>query len=222
MLTQSVNPTSLLGKIELLVSASLHDMVNQALKAKSPEVLTEQIRRLGLVEEEIGETYAIVESDRRIAQDKAVSLAHDIEEKKARATTLKRDNNMALASLQVKAYMGKQASLEKTNLSIVDMEKTLATLTQAKEVVKLNIEQFTDAKETVERTLQIAHTQNKTVNALEDVGQLLSGEGVQGILDFAERAKIKSDVRLEQVMAKHSGLLTAENDPDVAAELANL
>lgn len=217
-----VNPDSLLGKVELLVSASLHEMVDNALRAKSPAVLTEQIRRLNLIGGELDETFAMVESDLRFARDKSAGLSKEVAIKKARATTLKRAGNTALASLQVRRYMNQQTSMQKAETSIADMEATLATLTQAREVVKLNIEQLTEARDYVEQTLKVAKTQKKTVNALDDIAKLQSGRGVSAIIEWAERAKTQSTVRLEMAMEKHSNLLSAESDPDVAAELENL
>lgn len=218
----NVNPESLLGKIELLVSASLHEMVDNALREKSPAVLTEQIRRLGLVEDEVEETIAMTESDLRIARDKASGLGKEIVVKKARATTLKKAGNMPLASLQVRRYMNQQTSKEKTEASIADMVKTRDTLAQALEVVRINKEQLEEARDYVEQTLKVAGTQRKVVKSLDDIAKLQSGRGVSAILEWAERAKTQSTVRLEMAMEKHSNLLSAESDPDVAAELENL
>ncbi|MFZ5535433.1 MAG: hypothetical protein ACOY3M_04785 [Patescibacteria group bacterium] len=222
MNTLTVNPESLLGKVELLVSASLHEMVDNALKAKSPAVLTEQIRRLNLIGEELDETYALVESDLRFARDKSAGLSKEVAVKKARAKTLKTAGKMSLASLQVRRYMNQQTSMQKAEKSIVEMEATLATLTQAREVVDLNIEQLTEARDYVEQTLKVAHTQRKVVNSLDDIAKLQSGRGVSAIVEWAERAKMQSTVRLEMALEKHSNLLSAESDPDVAAELENL
>jgi len=213
---------TLLEKINLLVGATAHDLVNRALKAQNVAVLTEQIRRLGESRDQVDETISSVEADLRIEKDKNAGLVETIATKKARAKTLKDAGKTSQAAILVKEYMDKETSLGKSTAAITDMEKELETLRQAGMMIDAKKSELESALSDVERALKIAKTKNTTVKNLDQVAKLLEEDSGPNIGEWAEREKVKADVRLEQAMAKHGHLLKAEDDPDVAAELANL
>lgn len=214
--------STLIEKINLLVSASLHDLVNEALKAKNVAVLREQIRRLGESREDVDETIASVTADLRIERDKNAGLIETIAIKKERATTLKGKGKLSQAAILVKEYMAKEESLKKSSASIVEMEAELGTLEQAGLMIDAKKSELESALADVERALKIAKTKRRTVKNLEDVAKLLEEDSGPNIGEWAQHEKVVADVQLEQAMAKHGHLLKAEDDPDVAAELEKL
>lgn len=213
---------TLIQKIDLLIGASLHELVNRALKAQNVAVLAEQIRRLGESRDDVDETIASVEADLRIERDKNAGLVETIATKKARAKTLKDAVKTSQAAILVKEYMDKETSLGKSTAAITDMEKELETLRQAGMMIDAKKSELESALSDVERALKIAKTKNKTVKNLDQIAQLLEEDSGPNIGEWAEREKVKADVRLEQAMVKHGHLLNAEEDPDVAAELEKL
>lgn len=222
MFTNQVSPNGLLGKVQLLVSASLHDLVDKALQAKSVEVLSEQIRRLGESRDQIDEMLANVQTDLRIERDKNAGLIEEINTKKVRAKVLKDHGQLDTAAVLVKQFMTKEASLKKSDLSIKDMLAELNTLEQAGLMIDTKKDELVDVKSDVERALKIADTKRTTVKTINDVARLLEADSGPNIGEWAEHQKIVADVRLEQTMAKHGHLLNAADDPEVAAVLAAL
>lgn len=217
-----MNQNSLLGKIELLLSASAHELIDNALKAKNVAVMNEQIRRLIEAREDTDETISLVTADLRIEQDKNAGLIATIAQDKERATTLKRADKMSQAGILVKQYMKKEESLLKSNSAIEEMKKELETFDQARMMVESAISELETSRDNVERALRIAKSKTLQVNTVEDVTKILAGQGVSGIEEWAERTKVQAGVRLEQTMARHGHLLNPQEDPAVAAELEKL
>ena len=213
---------TLMEKLNLLIGASLHDLVNKALQAQNVAVLNEQIRRLGESRDDVSETIATVTADMRIETDKCHGLTTDIATLKDRAKTLKDAGKESQAAILVKQYMGKQESLDKSTQSIAEMENELVTLNQAVGMIDAKTAEMESARDDVERALKIAHSKNRTVRNLDDVAEILKGDSGASIGEWANTQKVRADVRLEQAMAKHGSLLHAEDDPNVAAELAKL
>lgn len=210
------------SNVSLLVRASANDMIMQALKAKSPAVINQKIQDLSNALAKLKDTEAAVKANKRIAEKKRDGLESAIAELKKRAEQYVAQGKDDLAGVQLKQKNIKQDALTSTIKAIVAMGSELETFLKARGVIDAKIDELQTAHDKVEQALQIAESKNETAQTLDDVSRLLQGAGVENAVEWAEQIQTKADVKLEMSLEKHSALLNAEDDPDVADELAQM
>ena len=211
-----------LENVGLLISASLNEMVENALKAKSPAVLGEYIRRAQDNLDKLDETIAQITADRRIQKRKLEGLVADIASLEEQKVTLAKAKKMDLAGQAIAQRNVKQQAQASTETTIAGLDKDLAQLTNARAALATKIEQLKTAREQVELALQAAQSKRVTVDTIEDVAKVLDTDGYETFVSAAMREAEVQDVRLERTLSKHEHLLDPAQDPAVAAELAEL
>lgn len=213
---------SLLEKISVLFSATINDVVDQALKAQSPAVISEYIRRAEESLDELQDTIAIVKGDSNIEKRKNAGLEQEIVRLQNQAETLVNAGRDAQASIVIKNKQQKTASLEKSNQALASYTLDLDRLYLAKGNLDLRINELRITRDNVESALRVAKTKNRVVNTIEDLTDVLEESGAAGMAEWAERVSEQADVRLEQVLEKNNALLDPSADPAVAAELEEM
>lgn len=209
-------------KVGLLISANMHDLVNQALRANSVAVLDEQIRRAHESLEQLEDTMATVMGDRRIEARKNEDLKVAIAKLVADAKTLIQAGKDAQAAVMLKQKQLKEAALAKSDENLVSTNGDLDKLSQAKATLEMKIAELQTTRDNVDQALKIAKTKGRIVKTLGDLTDVLEESGAEGMADWAESVKAKADVKLEMTLEKHGALLDPLADGSVAAELARM
>jgi len=211
---------NLFDNIKLLVSASLNDLVNKALRANSPAVLDEYIRRADESMDTLLQTMAEVKGNLVVETRKNRELQAAIGNMDADITVLLKAGKQQTAGVLVKSQMMKKTALQKSDVSLADSQADLSKLTQAQAVLQAKIDELKTTRDNVQQALEIAKTKGKMVRTIDDMSDILKQSGAAGIADWAEKVKAQSDARLDMTLQKNGSLLNPEDDPAVAAELA--
>lgn len=213
---------SLLEKVGLLFSATLHNVVDEALKSQNVAVMNEFIRRAQGHLDEVEDTLALQRGDLKIQTKKRDGLIADIAKLDGEIRTLLGAGKDALAAAHTKSKLAKETALAKCNAEIERIKGMENSLETARVQLVNKIDEMKDARDHVERALETAKAQNKTVRTLDDVAEILGDDGVLNLVSEAERKAEQADARFQMAMEKHATTFDAESDPAVAAELARI
>lgn len=210
---------SLMEKIGVLVSASLHDLLNQAIQANSPAVLDEYIRRAEGNLDDLVITTAGVRGDLKSQTDKQEGLTRAISQMNDDIDLLVVAGKDAAAAIKIKQRIVKQTALDKASRAVLAYTADMDRLNQARGALEAKIAELRSARDRVETALAIAKTKQVTVRTLQDLNHILEDSGAEGIVEEAERRAATAEAALDMQMEKAGHLMDPLDDPDVLAEL---
>lgn len=205
----------LIEDVTLLLSATVHDAVRQALKAKSAAVIAEKRDDLQDALDALKDLHAATIARHRIATGKSAGLNTDIAETTTKAEDYKTRGKKDLAITQLGLKKTKTEALAKCDASIVEMVTDLDSFEKAEVVLQARIDEFQTAHDNIEEALKVAKEKTQAADTLSDVTRLLSGAGVQGAEEWAEQIKETADVKFEMAFSKTAMPV----DANTAAEL---
>lgn len=213
---------TLFEKIGLVVSASLHDLVNQAIRANSVAVLDEQVRRAVESMDQLQDTLAQVIADQRIEQTKNDGLRRDIANLDRDAQTLVAAGKDTQAAILIKQKLVKTGALTRSDQALASSKSDLEKLQAAKAALQMKIDELRQTRDNVQQALTIAKSKNRVVATIDDLSNVLEEAGAAGIADWADQVKTKADVKLEMTLEKHGALIDPLADAGVSAELERM
>lgn len=213
---------SLLEKVNLLVSANLHGLVNTALRANSVAVLDEQIRRAHESQDQLEDTIATVMADVAVETGKNAALKESVVHLDRNARTLLAAGKEGQAAILVAEKQVKDAALKRSDASLVSQTADLEKLRQAQGALKVKITDLQTTRDNVDQALRIAKTKRIVVRTFDQLTDVLQESGAAGIADWADRVKAKEDAKLDMTLEKHVALLDPLANPDVSAEIERM
>jgi len=213
---------SLLGKISLLTSANVHSLLDNALKANSPAVIEEEIRRAEQSRDQLNNVIASMMGNIRVDQDSLKQQQALAEKADADAQALVALNNMAMAGIKVKAKLGYLAQAATLQKSVETEQADVDKLNQAMAALNQKITDMKNGLQDLTRALEMAKTEKRAVRSIGDMSKILEDNGTQSYFDAAKKQQATQESALDLTLQQHAHLTDPSADPDVAAELARM
>jgi phage shock protein A len=212
-------PQSLLGKIGLLLSATLHSIVDRALESNSLGVFDEYIRQ--------------AESSMRLLRDALIDLRVTVKSLKTKYEAAA--NDAARLDLQVDAAlkadketlakatmlrMNNQLEIARTYKDQLDKQgNTYDTLIEVVDVLQAKVDVLKTQREQVASLLELIKSKNIIARSMKDIERISDSKATQ-IMDKVRSDLDTADARLEVATSRLSTQLeTTIEDATLEAQL---
>jgi phage shock protein A len=210
---------SLLGKIKVLVSASLHSLLDRALETNSLAVFDEYIRQAQAAMEtlkaalvDISVTVKTLRAKYDSTADEAASIDLQID------AALKSGKNVVAKALQVK--LNSELDIAHTYKDQYEKQSTTYnTLMEIVQVLQSKVDVLTLQRSQVETLLQLVKSKNVVAKSIKDV-QSITDDRVKGIVENVRSQLDVADARLEVATTRLSDQIDQEvGDASLNAQL---
>lgn len=200
---------SLLGKIGVLLSASLHSILDRALQQNSLAVFDEYIRQAQESMEMLRSTTVDLSGS-----TKTLKRKYDEESREAAEidlqidAALKKNKDTLAKAMQTK--LNTQIGIARTYQEQFDRQSaTLATLTEMTQVLQAKVDVLGNQREQVAVFLQLIKSKNQAVRSIKDV-QKITDNQTRAIIDDVRSQLDVADARLESATDRLSDQIDTE------------
>ncbi len=210
---------TLLGKIQILVSATLHSIVDRALESNSLGVFDEYIREA----EQSMEMLKSALIDLRVTT-KTLKVKYDEASNEAARLDLEVDaalqaNKTVLAKIS-QSKLNQQLDIARTYQDQYEKQSTtLSTLLEVVQVLQAKVDVLHSQRDQVATLLQLIKSKNVIARSIRDV-QSIADDRTARIVENVKTQLDTADARLEVASTRLSSQIDAEiGDADLNAQL---
>ena len=210
---------TLLGKIKVLISATLHSIVDQALQSNSLQVFDEYIRQAQMSMQALNSalvdmavTIKTLKAKYDEASDEAAKLDLQVD------AALKADKDTLAKIAQTK--LNQQIEIAKTyQEQFQKQNQTYKTLMDVVQLLQAKVDTLHSQRDQVATLMQLIKSKNLVVRSIKDV-QMIADDRAGQIVDSVRKELDVADARLEVASSHLSMQIDQEvNDVSLNAQL---
>lgn len=202
---------SLLSKVKTLISASLHSIVDSALRANSLEVFDEYIRQAERSIEAFKETMVDLGASVKMLKRKYDEAADDAAKLDLTVDQLVKQGKDTLAKITI-SKLNQQTEIAQTyQTQLKRQSDTYQLLYDLISVLQSKVEMLHTEREQVAVLLQLLKSKNIAAKSIKDVQTIADGRSKDIVEDVKSRLD-QADARLEVATSRLSDQIDAEVD----------
>jgi phage shock protein A len=202
---------SILSKVRTLISATLHSIVDNALRANSLEVFDEYIRQAERSIEAFKETMVDLGASVKMLKRKYEEAADEAAKLDLQVDNLVRQGKDTLAKMTI-SKLNQQTEIARTfQQQLQRQSDTYQLLYDVITVLKSKIDMLHTEREQVAVLLQLLKSKQIAARSIKDVQQIADGRTKELVEDVKSRLD-QADARLEVATNRLSDQIEAEVD----------